>query len=110
MPAKKTSNTGHRLTTKQKNAIAKAGPATTNTELAEKFETSMQTIARYRTTTPTRGRKAATTASDIGSTVTKAPSKAKGGINMDTDGEFIVLRIHKSRKNVVQGLVDQLLS
>ena len=37
-------------------------------------------------------------------------SSGRGSIQMDTDGEFIVLRIHKSRKNVVQGLVDQLLN
>lgn len=112
MPAKKkTSNTGHRLTAQQKNAIANAAPETTNTELAAKFETSLQTIAKYRTATAPRkgGRKSAAATEPAATTTTKA-QKSRGGIHMDSEGEFIVLKIHKSHRDVVQGLVDQLLA
>lgn len=104
--AKAKGKTGHRLTAEQKQEIAAAGPDTTNKELAEKYETSAQTIANYRTTAAARGRKAATTGA---SPTMKASKQPQGGIMMDSEGDYIVLKVHKSRQNVVQGLVNQLL-
>ena len=117
MPAKKKTstkakaNTGHRLTDQQKKAIAAAGPEVTNASLAEQFGASPQTIANYRTTSPARGRRASTTTA--ATTPASGPVTAKGkngSIIMDSEGDYIVIRVHRSRKNVVQGLVDQLLS
>ena len=95
MSAKK-SETGRRLTPQQRSAITSAPAEVTNTALAEKYKTTLQTVARYRQS-PRLTKRA-----KYGSAV----KTAKGGIQMQVDGDFIVLRIPK--RGLLKGLVGDL--
>ena len=107
MPAKKTASKSKvkRLTEKQREAIGNAPADVSNTELAKKYKTSLQTVSKYRrprampkvTGTKKRGRPR------------RSISKVAGnaGIKMEVEGDEIVLRIPK--KNLLKGLVDELL-
>jgi len=118
MPAKKSANTGKRLSTKAKNAIANAPDDVTNVALAEKYGTTPQTVAHYRkgaapspkakteaAAAPKRGRKAMTTAPGA----TGANAKAGKSVTVEFDGNYIVIRAPKGNA-LVKGIVNQLLS
>ena len=96
MSAKK-SETGRRLTPQQKSAITNAPADMTNTALAEKFKTTLQTVARYRESPRLKRGKT--------SFMAKTPSS---GVQMRVDGDFIVFRIPK--RGLLKDLVGDLLS
>ena len=114
MPRKKAGNSGKRLTPEQRKEIANAPKDVTNTALAEKLGTSMATITYYRGKKKTRAKSKTKSKGKAMATPTLKVGSSRGAeqntISMTADGDFLVLRIHRTRKNVVQGLVDQLLS
>jgi hypothetical protein len=96
---------GRRLTDKQKTAIVEAPADVTNTELAERFETTLQTIARYRT-----GPAPAGSPRGRGKGAKRAGTAIGGGahgIQMSFDGDYIVLKIPK--KGILKNLMGELL-
>ena len=97
---KATSGKGKRLTERQKVAIANAPSGVTNTELAEKYKTTLQTVGRYR-----KGAKGAAKAHKNGAKPGR-PAGSTGGVNMQVDEDFIILKIPK--KNLLKGLVGEL--
>ena len=91
---------GRRLTQAAKKAIETAPADTTNTALAEKYDTTLQTIARYRGAKSTRGGRGARLVTGL--------KRSAGGIEMQLDGDYIVLRIPK--KGILKGLVGDLFN
>ena len=116
--SKKSATTGFRLSDAQKKQIIDAPETMTLAQIAEKFSTSVNTVAKYRSgaasttkvektpsvapTSPKRGR-------PLGTTNTKSAGSSSKGLSLEVDGSQITIRGDKSNP-LLRSLVKEILA